>query len=117
MDYAEGKQTYEQLAVKYDCSTKTIQRKIDSVIIKQKKSFEFLANVLIDTTYFGRTFGVMVFKNSLSKEVLLKYYVKVETNKQYYATYSGDTRSRFPVISVHYLFKIDLADVKLILFS
>jgi hypothetical protein len=85
MDYAEGKQTYEQLAVKYDCSTKTIQRKIDSVIIKQKKSFEFLANVLIDTTYFGRTFGVMVFKNSLSKEVLLKYYVKVETNKQYYA--------------------------------
>ena len=53
--------------------------------IKQGKSFEFLANVLIDTTYFGRTFGVMVFKNSLSKEVLLKYYVKVETNKQYYA--------------------------------
>ena len=49
--------------------------------IKKEKSFEFLANVLIDTTYFGRTFGVMVFKNSLSKEVLLKYYVKVETNK------------------------------------
>jgi hypothetical protein len=73
------------LAVKYSCSTRTIQRKIDSVEIKQEKSFEFLANVLIDTTYFGRTFGVMVFKNSLSREVLLKYYVKVETNKQYYA--------------------------------
>lgn len=84
-DYTQGKQTYEQLAIKYSCSTRTIQRKIDFVDIKQKKSFEFLANVLIDTTYFGRKFGVMVFKNSLSGEVLLKYYVKVETNKQYYA--------------------------------
>jgi hypothetical protein len=83
-DYAKGKQTYEQLSIKYNCSMRTIQRKIDSVDIRQEKSFEFLANVLIDTTYFGRTFGVMVFKNSLSKEVLLKYYVKVETNKQYY---------------------------------
>jgi len=31
--------------------------------------------------------------------------------------YSIDTRSRFPVISVHCLFKNDKADVKLILFS
>lgn len=84
-EYTEGKQTYEQLALKYSCSMRTIQRKIDSIGIKLEKSFEFFANVLIDTTYFGRTFGVMVFKNSLSAEVLLKYYVKVETNKQYYA--------------------------------
>lgn len=84
-EYTKGKQTYDQLALKHGCSARTIQRKIDSVGIKQEKSFEFLANVLIDTTYFGRTFGVMVFKNSLSREVLLKYYVKVQTNKQYYA--------------------------------
>lgn len=38
----------------------------------------------MDTTYFGRNFGVMTFKNSLTKEVLLKYYVKTETNMQYY---------------------------------
>ena len=61
-EYSEGKQIYEQLAVKYGCSRRAIQRKLDSVDIIQKKSFEFLANVLIDTTYFGRTFGVMVFK-------------------------------------------------------
>ena len=84
-EYTKGKQTYEQLADKYCCSTKTIQRKLDSVILKQEKCFGSVANVLMDTTYFGRVFGVMVFKNSLTSEVLLKYYVKTETNKQYYA--------------------------------
>jgi hypothetical protein len=37
----------------------------------------------MDTTYFGRKFGVMVFKNSLDGVVLLKKYVKCETNKLY----------------------------------
>ena len=31
-------------------------------------------------TYFGRRFGVMVFKNSLDKKVLLKKYVKRPKN-------------------------------------
>ena len=34
----------------------------------------------MDTTYWGRGFGVMLFKDALSKENLLKYYVKSETN-------------------------------------
>lgn len=33
----------------------------------------------MDTTYFGRNFGVMVFKNSLDGAVLLKRYVRCET--------------------------------------
>jgi len=37
----------------------------------------------MDTTYFGRTFGVMLFKDSYTKENLLKYYVKTETNALY----------------------------------
>lgn len=37
----------------------------------------------MDTTYFGRKFGVMVFKDSLTGEVLFKQYVKQETNKLY----------------------------------
>lgn len=39
--------------------------------------------VLMDTTYFGRTFGVMLFKDAYTKENLLKYYVKYETNALY----------------------------------
>ncbi|MDP2162143.1 MAG: hypothetical protein Q8K02_16810 [Flavobacterium sp.] len=37
----------------------------------------------MDTTYWGRNFGVMLFKDALSKENLLKYYVKYETNALY----------------------------------
>lgn len=37
----------------------------------------------MDTTYWGRSFGVMLFKDALTKENLLKYYVKTETNILY----------------------------------
>jgi len=37
----------------------------------------------MDTTYWGRSFGVMLFKDAITKENLLKYYVKTETNKLY----------------------------------
>ncbi len=37
----------------------------------------------MDTTYWGRSFGVMLFKDAITKENLLKYFVKTETNKQY----------------------------------
>ena len=39
--------------------------------------------VLMDTTYWGRHFGVMLFKDAITKENLLKYYVKHETNSLY----------------------------------
>lgn len=37
----------------------------------------------MDTTYWGRSFGVMLFKDAYTKENLLKYYVKTETNLLY----------------------------------
>ena len=37
----------------------------------------------MDTTYWGRNFGVMLFKDAITKENLLKYYVNHETNKLY----------------------------------
>jgi transposase-like protein len=37
----------------------------------------------MDTTYWGRSFGVMLFKDAISKVNLLKYYVKIETNAMY----------------------------------
>jgi transposase-like protein len=39
--------------------------------------------VLMDTTYWGHSFGVMLFKDSITKENLLKYYVKNESNALY----------------------------------
>ena len=82
-EYTEGKQTYAQLSAKYGCSIKTIQRRIDSIKTERRTTFPGHVNVLMDTTYFGRKFGVMVFKDSLSGTILYKQYVKQETNKLY----------------------------------
>jgi hypothetical protein len=81
--YMEGKQTYQQLAAKYNCSVKTIQRKIDAVDTKRHTTFPSVVNVLMDTTYFGRKLGVMVFKDSISGQILYKLYVRQETNRLY----------------------------------
>ena len=72
-----------QLATKYGCSLKTIQRTIDSIQTSIRSTFPGVVNVLMDTTYFGRKWGVMVFKDSLSGQILYKQYVKQETNKLY----------------------------------
>ncbi|MDN3619352.1 hypothetical protein QWY81_07775 [Polaribacter undariae] len=37
----------------------------------------------MDTTYWGKSFGLMLFKDAYSKENLLWYYVKSETNTLY----------------------------------
>jgi hypothetical protein len=39
----------------------------------------------MDTTYFGRKFGAMVFKDSITGQILLKKYVRQETNALYLA--------------------------------
>ncbi len=72
-----------QLSKKYNCSKRTIQRKIDlyKVTIPVKESRGVI--VLMDTTYWSRNFGVMLFKDAITKENLLKYYVKNETNYLY----------------------------------
>jgi len=82
-EYTLGKQTYSQLSAKYNFSVKTIQRRLDSYeLCKQAVSVKPVV-VLMDTTYWGRNFGVMLFKDAWSKENLLKFYVKHETNALY----------------------------------
>ncbi|MBD0368029.1 MAG: hypothetical protein ICV53_18240 [Flavisolibacter sp.] len=99
-EYFAGKQAYEQLAAKYNCSPKTIQRKIDAIKISRETSFPAFVNVLMDTTYFGRKLGVMVFKDSLSGQILYKQYVKQETNKEYLAGIEEITRRGIKIQSI-----------------
>ena len=82
-EYLRGKQTYLQLSKKYHCSKRTIQRKIDLHELTTKVELPRAVIVLMDTTYWGRNFGVMLFKDAITKENLLKYYVKNETNFLY----------------------------------
>jgi len=80
------------LAEQFCCSTKTIQRWLDKAPISKCKEFSDVAVVIMDTTYFGRGFGVMVFKNSLDGVVLYKQYVRYETNALYLAGISEISR-------------------------
>ncbi len=82
-EYLEGKQTLVQLSNKHSCSVRTIQRKLNQHKIEFAKKSARQVIILMDTTYWGRNFGVMLFKDGYTKENLLKYYVKTETNKLY----------------------------------
>jgi hypothetical protein len=46
---------------------------LDKVVIIKRKEFSCLAVAIMDTTYFDRGFGVMVFKNSHDGVVLYKH--------------------------------------------
>ena len=65
---------------------------LDKSHIIQRKEISCTAVVIMDTTYFGRGFGVMVFKNSLDGVVLYKQYVRYETNALYLAGISEISR-------------------------
>lgn len=82
-EYVYGKQSLAQLAKTYQCSTKTIQRRLKKHQIELPKLSPKSIVLLIDTTYWKSDFAVMLFKDAISGQNLLKYYVKRETNTLY----------------------------------
>ena len=54
----------------------------------------------MDTTYWGRNFGVMLFKDSYTKENLLKFYVKTETNALYIKGINELKRQGFEIVGI-----------------
>ena len=74
-DYVEGKQTLEQLAIKYDVNEKTIRRNLEGIryVYKIAKYKEVV--IQMDTTYWGRNFGLMVIRDALRGNVLWHKYV------------------------------------------
>lgn len=99
-EYTSGKQTYKQLAKQYGCSIKTIQRRIDKQIVLLPKPSKRIVVVLMDTTYWGRSFGVMLFKDAYTKENLLKYYVKHETNALYVQGIESLKQQGFTILAI-----------------
>ena len=84
-EYTKGKQTYAQLAARYGCSIRTIQRRLDKVEVTGGEPGEKPGKVVavMDTTYFGREFGVLVIRNAHTGEILHREFVKYETNSLY----------------------------------
>ena len=82
-DYIEGKQTLRQLALRYDVSERTIRRDLTGMRFVHSISKYKDVTVQLDTTYWGRHFGLMVIKDALRNKILWHKYVRNETVAQY----------------------------------
>lgn len=82
-DYIEGKQTLVQLARKYQVSTRTIARDLEGMRYVQKISKYKDVVIQMDTTYWGRGFGLMVIKDAFRNKILWRKYVTHETIADY----------------------------------
>ena len=82
-DYVEGKQTLSQLAAKYGVNEKTIRRDLAGMRYVHKISKDKDVTIQMDTTYWGRNFGLMVIKDAVRGRILWHKYVHHETIAQY----------------------------------
>lgn len=82
-DYVDGKQTLKQLARKYGVNEKTIRRDLKGMRYVQKISKYKDVTIQMDTTYWGRRFGLMVIRDAVRGKVLWRKYVTHETIADY----------------------------------
>jgi len=83
-DYVFGKQTLKQLSQKYKMSVSTVQRYLSSVQSTRVISSSKSVIVLMDTTYWGRKFGVVVMKDARSGKILWRKFIfRKETLSDY----------------------------------
>ena len=82
-DYVEHKLTLGELSVKYCKSVSTIQRKLRQMrhvhVISRYKD----VTIQMDTTYWGRNFGLMVIRDAVRGKILWRKYVRHETIADY----------------------------------
>lgn len=84
-DYLHGKQTCRQLAAKHHCSSRTIRRRLARLPAPSSRATALpgSAVALLDTSYFGREFGVLVLKDASTDANLLAGFVDCEKNAFY----------------------------------
>ena len=82
-DYVERKQTLIQLSAKYKVSERTIRRDLEEMRIVHCVAKYKDVTIQLDTTYWGRNFGLMVIKDTLRNKILWHKYVRSETIAQY----------------------------------
>jgi len=96
-DYVEGKQTLVQLSAKYNVSERTIRRDLEGMRFVHSVAKYKEVTVQLDTTYWGRNFGLMVIKDVLRNKVLWHKYVRSETIAQYIEGISWLKSQRFKI--------------------
>ena len=82
-DYTNHKQTYRELWDKHKRHITTISRQLDKYEVKKNVIKPQPTVLIIDTTYFWRSFWIMVFRSYELKKNLLWKEVKRETLEAY----------------------------------
>ncbi len=83
-DYLFGKQTLNQLSVQYGISVSTVCRKLFSKRSTRIISSDKQVVVMMDTTYWGWIFGVVVMKDRRTGKILWRKFInKKETLSDY----------------------------------
>jgi hypothetical protein len=82
-EFTRGKQSHADIAEKYRRSTKWVQRQLKDVKVQKKELAPDEVVILMDTTYFKRFFGVMVFRCPHRKKNLLWKFLPYETITAY----------------------------------
>lgn len=82
-DYIDNKQTLRQLSDKYSLSVRTIWDRLKSMrhvhVISRHKDVV----INIDTTYWGRHFGLMIIKDTFRNKILWHRFVRDESVSDY----------------------------------
>lgn len=84
-EYVHGRRTVNELALSYGCNERTVRRHLSLVADAFVPYVPASAVVIMDTTYFGRGFGVSIFLDTTTGKVLHRRYVRNETNADYIA--------------------------------
>jgi hypothetical protein len=83
-EYVHGKQTLQQLSERYKISHDTIRRHFDTIRPPRMVSSSKNVVVLLDTTYWGWRFGVVVIKDARTGKILWRKFIrKKETLADY----------------------------------
>ena len=82
-DYLTAIQTISDLSTLHKCSERTIRRRLSLVVDSFTATSPKSAVIILDTTYFSKTFGVMLFQDASSGKILYRKFVKNETNRDY----------------------------------
>lgn len=73
--YLFGKQTVDQLSEQYGKSPRTIRRRLAEFKSRRIISSDKRVVVLMDATYWGRRFGVVVMKDSRTGKILWRKFI------------------------------------------
>jgi len=82
-EYVWGKQSLAQLAKKYSRSIPFVRKQLNSVVVKKTEHKPQKLHIVADTVFFGREYGIAVFRSPKLKKNLCFAEVEKETPYAY----------------------------------